>query len=79
MPAYHMGITEGTVGMNINELDFSHLGEVQQAAMHQKESPSGEESGPPLPPFAQRRAPGKQELTHSACVGLRLHSCKLHH
>lgn len=44
MPANHMGITEGTVGRNINELDFSHLQEVEQALLEQKKSPSWEDS-----------------------------------
>lgn len=47
-----MGITEGTAGRNINEVDFPHLRELKQAAIHQKELPSWEESGPPLPPFS---------------------------
>lgn len=45
MPANHMGITEGTVGCNIDEFDFPHLQEVEQALMQQKKSPSWEDSG----------------------------------
>lgn len=30
MPVNHTGVTEGTVGRNINELDFPHLREVEQ-------------------------------------------------
>lgn len=45
MPANHMGITEGPVGRNTNELDFPHLWEVEQTLMQRKKLPSGEDSG----------------------------------
>lgn len=64
MPANHMGITEGTVGRNINELDFPHLREVEQTKMQQKITSMGREWHT-LPPFSCPRAPEKQELAHS--------------
>lgn len=36
MPVNHMGVTEGTVGRNINEIGFPHLRELEQTVMHQK-------------------------------------------
>lgn len=36
MPTSHMGITEGAVGWNINELDFPHLRKENQPAIDQK-------------------------------------------
>ena len=45
MPANHMGITDSTVGRNINELDFPNLQEVEQALRQQNKLPSREDSG----------------------------------
>lgn len=79
MPANHMGITEGTVGRNINELDFPHLREVEQTLMQPKKLPSWEDSGT-LCPFslAPEHQKSKSWLTLRGQIP-ELHSWKLYH
>lgn len=67
MPANHIGITEGTVGRNINELDFPHFREGEQDPMPFLFTFLGRK-GPTIALLPPPRVSDKQELTHSACA-----------
>lgn len=65
MPANHMGVTEGTVGRNVNELDFLTLGKWTRL-LGTKSNHLLSKKGLHLCPVLSPYSPDKQEFTHSA-------------